>query len=220
MTGVTTARTRHPAGQTATASPAGQTATASDDASTFRQRLLDGLAASIASDGYRNTTIADIVRHARTSRRTFYEYFSSKEACFVALLTAANTEMIRRIPAAVDPEAPWQSQVRQAVEAWVCCAESEPAIMVSWIRDVPCLGATARRLQRTVMEAFVVMIQALCDTGEWRAAGAGPVSRQLAILLLGGLRELTATTVEDGGRIRDVTEVAVQASIALLAPRA
>jgi hypothetical protein len=70
-----------------------------------------------------------------------------------------------------------------------------------------------------VMDAFIDTIQAFCDTNEWRAAGAGPVSRQLVIMLVGGLRELTAATVEDGGRIADVSEVAVQASLALLAPR-
>ncbi len=71
----------------------------------FRQRLLDGLASAIEADGYRNTTVADIVRGARTSRRTFYEHFDSKEACFVALLTDANAKMIREISAAVDPGA-------------------------------------------------------------------------------------------------------------------
>jgi AcrR family transcriptional regulator len=193
--------------------------TAHEDADGFRRRLLDGLAASIAEKGYQATTIADIVRGARTSRRTFYESFSSKEACYIALLTAANTAMVHQISASVDQTAPWAIQVRQAIEAWIACAESEPAIMLSWIRDVPSLGSTARRLQREMMEAFIDMIQTLCDTDSWRAAGIGPVSRQLAIMLLGGLRELTASTVEDGGRISDVTEVAAQASIALLGPR-
>ncbi|MEU4713968.1 TetR/AcrR family transcriptional regulator [Micromonospora purpureochromogenes] len=193
---------------------------ASDDAGTFRQRLLDGLAVSIAEVGYRNTTVADVVRHARTSRRTFYAHFSDKEACFVALLTDANEEMIRQISAAVDPSALWTSQVRQAIEAWIASAESAPAITLSWIRDVPALGTAARRLQRDVMESFILMIQTLCDTDEWRSVGAGPVARPLAIMLLGGLRELIAATVEDGGPISDVTEVAVQASIALLSPRA
>ncbi|MFD9893507.1 TetR/AcrR family transcriptional regulator [Amycolatopsis sp. NPDC059027] len=192
---------------------------ASEEAGKFRQRLLDGLAASIVEDGYRDTTIAGIVRRARTSRRTFYEHFSSKEACFVALLADANAEMVRQIAAAVDRSAHWESQARQAIEAWIACAESEPALTLSWIRDVPSLGAAARQLQRDTMEAFIVMIQTLCDTAEWRDAGIGPVPRQLAIMLLGGLRELTASTVEDGGRIGDLTEVAVHATIALLGPR-
>ncbi|HEU5155806.1 MAG TPA: TetR/AcrR family transcriptional regulator [Streptosporangiaceae bacterium] len=190
-----------------------------DDPSGFRRRLLDGLAASIEQKGYHNTTVADIVRHARTSRRTFYEHFAGKEACFVALITDANAEMIRQISDAVDQSAPWESQVRQAVEAWIACSESTPALMLSWIRDVPSLGDRARRLQRDVLDAFIDTIQAFCETDEWRAAGAGPVSRQVVVMLVGGLRELTAATVEDGGRFGDITEVAVQASIALLAPR-
>jgi len=46
-----------------------------------------------------------------------------------------------------------------------------------------------------------------------------PPPRQFAIILLGGLRELIATTVEDGGSIGDITEVAVEATRAMLGPR-
>lgn len=189
------------------------------DKSDFRQRLLDALEASIAEDGYARTTVADIVRRAKTSRRTFYEYFDSREACFVVLLSDANADQIRQISDAVDPTAPWQKQVRQAVEAWISSGEARPALMVSWIRDVHALGASARGLQRDAMEHFIEMVSALGDTDEFRAAGIGPVSRQRIIMLLGGLRELTAITVEEGGRMSDVTDEAVDASIALLSPR-
>ena len=184
----------------------------------FRQRLLDALEASIAEDGYAKTTVADVVRRARTSRRTFYEHFASKEACFVELLTAANRQQVDQIYAAVDTNAPWQHQVRQAVQAWIASGESRPALTLSWIRDVPALGAATRRLQRETMEAFIEMVQALGNTGELRAAGVGPVSRPRAIMLLGGLRELTAITVESGGQVGDIAEEAVAASIALLGP--
>ena len=192
---------------------------ADEDKSNFRQRLLDALEEAIAEDGYPRTTVADIVRRARTSRRTFYEHFDSREACFVALLTEANAEQVRQISAAVDANAPWRSQVRQAIEAWISSGESRSSLMLSWIRDGPSLGAAAHRLQRDAMENFIEMVHALGDTGEFRAAGVGPVSRQRIIMLLGGLRELTAITVEEGGRMSDVTEEAVDASIALLAPR-
>src|SRR5215467_10272288 len=112
------------------------------------------MAAAIREGGFRDSTVADVVRHARTSRRTFYEHFPSKEACFGALLGAANTEMISRVTAAVDRGAPWVNQVRQAVESWITSTESEPAITLSWIRDLPSLGATGRRLQRDMMEGF------------------------------------------------------------------
>jgi AcrR family transcriptional regulator len=189
-----------------------------EDKSNFRQRLLDALEASIADGGYARTTVADIVRRARTSRRTFYEHFDSREACFVALLTDANAEQVRQISAAVDANAPWRSQVRQAIEAWISSGESRAELMVSWIRDVPSLGAAARGLQRDAMENFIEMVQAFSDSDGFLAAGIGPVSRQRIIMLLGGLRELTAITVEEGGRVSDVTDEAVNASIALLSP--
>jgi AcrR family transcriptional regulator len=192
---------------------------ADEDKSNFRERLLDALEEGIAEDGYPRTTVADIVRRARTSRRTFYEHFDSREACFVALLTDANAEQVRQISAAVDANAPWRNQVRQAIEAWISSGESRSSLMLSWIRDVPSLGAAARRLQRDAMENFIEMVRALGDNAEFRAAGVGPFSRQRIIMLLGGLQELTAITVEDGGRMSDVTDEAVDASIALLAPR-
>ena len=42
-------------------------------AQAFHRRLLEGLAASIEERGYRESTVADVVRHARTSKRTFYD---------------------------------------------------------------------------------------------------------------------------------------------------
>ena len=192
---------------------------AGEDKSNFRQRLLDALEEGIAEDGYPRTTVADIVRRARTSRRTFYEHFETREACFVALHTEANTEQVRQISAAVDANAPWQEQVRQAVEAWISSGESRSSLMLSWIRDVPSLGDAARGLQRDALEIFIEMVRTLGDNAEFRAAGVGPFSRQRIIMLLGGLQELTAITVEEGGRMSDVTEEAVEASIALLAPR-
>jgi len=194
------------------------TAPAARTDSTPRQRLVDALAASIADIGYSATTVAAIVRRARTSRRTFYEYFSDREACLVALLTDTNREAIDTISAAVDPAAAWEVQIRQAVQAWIANAESQPAVMLSWIRDVPALGLAARRLQREVTESFIAMIQTLSDTEELHAAGISTVSRQRAIMLIGGLRELTAMTVESGGRMRDVTDEAVGAALALLGP--
>jgi len=204
---VTTASTaRHEAGVPGTA-PA-----------EYRRRLLEGMAAAIRECGYRDSTVADVVRHARTSRRTFYEHFPGKQACFIALLRDADAAMVRQIAAAVDRRAPWEVQARQAIEAWIAAAQADLAVTLSRIRDLPSLGADVRHLQRESLEAFIVLVRDLTDTPELRAAGVAPPSRQLMVMLLGGLRELIATTVEDGGDIGGITEVAVRATQALLDP--
>jgi hypothetical protein len=47
-----------------------------------------------------------------------------------------------------------------------------------------------------------------------------PISRPLALILLGGLRELTALYVEDERDVHSIVEPAIAASTAILGPRA
>jgi AcrR family transcriptional regulator len=186
----------------------------------FRRRLLDGMAASIRHRGYPDTTVADIVREARTSRRTFYALFADRQECLVALLHETNERTIAHISAAVDPGAAWEVQARQAIEGWISAVQADPPITLSWIRDVPALGeGRARRFQRETMAAFTVLIQRLTDTPHLRAAGVRPPSEQTAIILLGGLRELIAATVEDGKDVEGIIDAAVEATRFLLGPR-
>lgn len=192
---------------------------ATSEPSPFRQRLLDGLAASIEEFGYARSKIDDIVRHARTSKRTFYEEFPSKEACYFALLTATNESMRSTIEAAVDPSMPWRNQVRQAIDAYFGTVESHPGLSLSWIRDLPAIETESRSVQRAAMDSLTQMLFQLGDAQGFRDAGIAPISRLTAILLLGGLRELTAAAIEHGDSIHDVAEIAIDACIALLGPR-
>ncbi|MCV7383022.1 TetR/AcrR family transcriptional regulator [Mycolicibacter longobardus] len=185
----------------------------------FRQRLLDGLADSIAERGYRASTVADIVRAARTSKRTFYDHFASKEECFLELLRTDNEDLARRIRAEVDPQADWQDQIRQAVQAYVAQIRSRPAITLSWIRELPSLGEVARPSQRRGLELMSNLLVELSGSPGFRRADLPALTPALAVILLGGLRELTALAVEDGADIGVITEPAVDASIALLGPR-
>jgi AcrR family transcriptional regulator len=185
----------------------------------FRLRLLDGLAASISERGYRASTVADVVRHARTSKRTFYDQFASKEQCFLELLQDDIEKLGESILAAVDPEADWRQQIRQAVEAYVGYIESRPAITLSWIRELPSLGAVARPVQRRGLQLLSSQLIDLSASPGFRRADLPPLTAPLAVILLGGLRELTALAVEDGRAVREIVEPAVNASVALLGPR-
>jgi AcrR family transcriptional regulator len=185
----------------------------------FRLRLLDGLAASIREQGYRATTVADIVRHARTSKRTFYDQFAGKEQCFLELLRVEIGELADDIRAAVDPEADWHRQIRQAVEGYVGNIESRPAITLSWIRELPSLGDVARPVQRQGLALLTNLLINLSGSPGFRRANLPPLTPPLAVILVGGLRELVALAVEDGRPVREIVEPAVDASVALLGPR-
>lgn len=193
---------------------------ADGNAAFYRRRILDAMAECIAEVGYANTMVADVVRRARTSKSKFYAEFSDREACLVALLSETNDANLAAVAAAVDPSAPWQTQVRQAVQTWFDWAERRRPLTLAWIRDVPALGASARSLQRVAMERFVDLVRTLSDTDELKAIGISPVPHARAVLLIGGLRELAAHTVEHDRPLATVTEEAVRSAIALINPSA
>lgn len=185
-------------------------------AEAFRGRLLEGLVQSIVERGYRDTTVADIVRHAKTSKRTFYDQFESKEECFIDLLRTNNVAMINGITDAVDPESSPHDQVRAALTAYVDHIASRPAITLSWIREAPALGESARALHRLAMDHLTEMLVVISSSPGFVRAGLQPVSKELALILLGGLRELTASYVEDGRDVRGIADSSIAATYALL----
>jgi len=185
-----------------------------------RQRLLAGMAAAIAERPFPEVTVADVVRLARTSRRTFYEHFADKQECLVALIEDDHLRLVATIAEAVDRNAAWTLQVRQAIETWMNAVRSDPSITLNWIRTIPALGPDARRLMRPTLAAYADLIQTLTDSPVVAAAGVRPPSAQETTLLLGALRELIATTVENGDDITSIVDVATDFIIRVLAPRA
>lgn len=187
--------------------------------SPHRQRLLEGMAAAVGQRPYAQVTVADIVRLARTSRRTFYEHFADKQECLVALIEDSHRRVVARIAAAVDSAAEWTDQVRQAIEAWIDAVRSEPDVTLNWIRILPALGPDARALTRTTLAAYAELIRRLADNPPFARAGIRPPSSQETTMLLGALRELIATTVEDGEEITSIVDVATEFTLRVLTPR-
>ncbi|WP_232017093.1 TetR/AcrR family transcriptional regulator [Gordonia insulae] len=181
-----------------------------------RQRLLDAMATCLMNRGYRETTVADVVRVARTSRRSFYQEFRDKQACFVELLRTANDAMVAAIAEGVDRDAEWYTQIRQAVQAYVAVTEKHPEIAWSWIRELPALGESARTVQVEAMESLIEVLVPLTDSPQMRAAGIRPMTHETAVIIWGGIRELAASAVEEKRSLYTIVEPAVAACVALV----
>lgn len=187
-------------------------------ASAHRQRLLAGMAAAIAQRPYSEVTVTDIVRLARTSRRTFYQHFADKQGCLLALIHDSHKRILAAIADAVDPTLPWTVQVRRAVETWIDGVRAHPEATLNWIRTMPALGTDARQLMRKTLAAYAELIDRIADSAPFAQAGVRRPSPQETTMLLGALRELIATTVEDGDDISSIVDVATSFIIRMLAP--
>lgn len=82
-----------------------------------RKRLIAGLAEAVAENGYSGTTIAHITRQAAVSRRTFYEYFASKDECFVVAYDTVMEELRGRVSQAFEEAGDWPHAVKAGIGA-------------------------------------------------------------------------------------------------------
>ncbi|WP_166134064.1 TetR/AcrR family transcriptional regulator [Nocardioides ochotonae] len=179
-----------------------------------RARLLAAMAEALRDNPFAEVTVSEVVRRARTSRRTFYQHFADRDACLVALLQDRNTQTVASIEAAIDSSLPLTEQVVQAVSAWVEEVAADPGLTLAWIREVPALGAAGRELTRMANDSFASLIARVAEE-----AGAGELfaaRAPLALVLIGGLRELVARAAEDGDDVRQLRETAILAALSLL----
>jgi len=72
-----------------------------------RQRLVDSAKEAFASNGYHETSVSEIVRHAAIARSTFYQYFDSKQHLFESILDNLLQDLHDAIrPVSLAPGAP------------------------------------------------------------------------------------------------------------------
>ena len=164
------------------------------------------MAESIEEKGYRDTTVADVVRLARTSRRNFYEHFEDRDRCFLALFDATNHSMMASVAHAVSPQRSLDDQIYGAVDAYISHVTARPALYGSFIRELPGLGdAGAERGQATLV-AFAQMLVGIVDDGRRIQPGvlAHGLTMDTAIIIVGGLRELLVLSLTQG---RDMTDL-------------
>jgi AcrR family transcriptional regulator len=91
-----------------------------------RERLVAGIIAAVAAEGYGETTIAAIVKAAGLSRKTFYEHFANKEECFEAAYEASLKYLRNGIGTAGEDEADWGRRVRARLERLLAMLAAEP----------------------------------------------------------------------------------------------
>jgi AcrR family transcriptional regulator len=183
-----------------------------------RERLIAAMAASIEEKGYRDTTVADVVRLARTSRRNFYQHFADRDACFLALFDATNEAMMRQIADAVQPDRPLDEQVDRAVDAYIDNVAATPALYRSFVRELPGLGQTGAERGLATLERFAGMLVGFVESGR-RAQpelNLRPLAMDSAIIIVGGLRELLVIALQRGRDMRELRASAGETIKAIL----
>ncbi len=124
--------------------PAGRhTLTPEEVSARQRERLMRAMGQCVNERGYVETTIADVVRVARTSRTVFYRHFSDKEECFLATYN----EMTRaRIGASLADAAAvegWREKLEAGIRAYFRWMAAHPEVAVTSVVEVHRAGRKA-----------------------------------------------------------------------------
>lgn len=173
-------------------------------ASEHRHRLLEGLAQAVAEKGYADVTIADIVREAGVSRRTFYEHFAGKPQALIALFEAASHNALQVLRQAIDPARDWQAQVEQAMTAYLGCLAQNPVLLRTLFIDILGLGAPGLAARRRVNGEIARFMGSVIN-----ACQATPVlDDDMAMAVVGGIHELVLQAIEQERLVAALPELA------------
>ena len=170
-----------------------------DTTISHERRLLEGMAEAITEKGYAATTIADVVRHARVSKRTFYEHFSDKESAFLALYSTASDDMLAVIAGAVVGDAPWRERLEAGVRAYFTELAAHPALTRTFLVEIQAAGPRALALRRDVLRRFAHRLRARVETGRAEDPSVPALSPEVAMGAVGGVNEMMLQAVQDAG---------------------
>jgi len=175
-------------------------------------RLLEGMTRAVATKSYADITIADIVREAAVSRRSFYEHFTTKADCLLALYESASKRALFVLSTAVDPTQPWRTQVTHALTAYLDVLAQDQALLKTLFVEILGLGLPGLAVRRRVNEQLAMFIQIATVDGDKHR-----MSASMAMTVVGGINELILQKVEEGssGELRSLVAPATQLIMAV-----
>lgn len=162
-----------------------------------RRRLIDAALALVARGNYDKTTVADIVREAGMSSRSFYEHFASKEDMVAEIIEEEGQKFIAqltdRLNAPADPLAAAERAMRAFLELF-------PAGAVDLERLGGEGGQRVRELRRKFARAMADLVERWLAALHGRQQIARVPERAEIELVLYGIEALSFRYYGEGRR--------------------
>lgn len=172
-----------------------------------RSRLLTAMAIAVGERGYAATTVADVVRIARASRRTFYHHFEDRAECFLALgseLTEYALELVATASSSSQPD--WRRRIDMALDAYLQTCAATPGLTRSYLLELFGVGDRGLAHRRMAMRRWAAQLRELVEDCRRDHPQLNPMSPQTAMTIVGGIWELSLLAAEEG-RARNLSEI-------------
>jgi AcrR family transcriptional regulator len=166
-------------------------------------RLQAAIVELVAERGYGAVSVADVLARAAVSRRTFYEHYANKQACFIATYDAIVEDWATGAATAQQSGAGWGASLRNSLMAIVDRVVADP--VGAHVVFVEALSAGAQALERRT-EA-VAAFERLTRQSLQMAPGGAQMRPAMFKVLVGGVREIIANRLRDD-RVGDLPKLA------------
>jgi AcrR family transcriptional regulator len=137
-----------------------------------RQRILRAMVYAVATFGYANVRIADVVSRARVSRHSFYAQFADKQECFLTAHAEGMAVIVDRLarwtahraapaepPDPSDPTAP----IVAAVGAYLQLAADEPEFAHCMLIELPAIGLAGLQARLAAHRQIADLLHTWCE---------------------------------------------------------
>jgi AcrR family transcriptional regulator len=161
---------------------------------TQRERLLHGMAQTVARRGYAATPVAEVLKAAGVSRRTFYEQFADKEDCFIAAYDAIVAASTERLVMAYHASESWEDGIAFAYDGLLGTLAAEPDFAHLGVVDVLAAGPRALARREATLRRFARFI----DFTRERAEATTTPPALVGQAIVGGIHELIYSQIVRG----------------------
>jgi AcrR family transcriptional regulator len=149
-----------------------------------RWRMLEAIAEAVAKRGYAEASVADVIAIAGVSRKTFYEHFRDKEACFLTAYAVLSQRLIDAMNKAGEDRAPGRARLRAQLTIYLDVLARDPVTARAFNVDVLGAGAKALAARERVNAAFGIAVMSESVDAVRRMAIVGGVSAIVVEALL------------------------------------
>jgi AcrR family transcriptional regulator len=174
-----------------------------------RTRLLRAAAAEFATRGYAGASSESISRHAGMSKATFYEHFSNKEDCILALFDTAATTVGQAMAEAARaaPRGDARQRMQAATRAFLTAVTEHRDYSQTLLVEIIGAGPRAAQRRDQIMQGFAEVLDAENRAAAERGLIARFASRYDPLAVVGAITELVSRQVRLG-QPEDILELA------------
>ena len=157
--------------------------------SSQRDRLIAAMIEVTGEVGYGRVTVEEVAKRARTAKRTFYQLFADKEACFVETYDVVMSGILGHAAAALDPAVPPLVRIDRGISAFLSALAADPnAARLGMVESLGA-GPLASAHRARAVEAFVEVLISSHDQARETWHDLEPLTPTAALAVIGAINE-------------------------------